>query len=118
MISARLQLANFSSARHQSDYAETRYIYAPQRFEGILGAPQAAGVEEVTGNQNSGHGKCTRKSSPTPVNQDTRVENVSEQLQLNLYHQVLVVLRIMITLHQWPILPSSSQETQEREIEL
>ena len=36
------------------------------------------------------------------------VENVSEQLQLDLHYQVLVVLQIMITLPQWRILPSSS----------
>jgi hypothetical protein len=62
-------LANLSSERPQSDYTKTRYIDVPEQFEGI---PQADGVKVIEGNQNSRHGKRTRKRSPTPVNQDLR----------------------------------------------
>ena len=65
-------MANFSSARPQSDYAETRYINLPEEFEGILQAAQAAGVEGIKGNQNPRRGKRTRKRSRTLVNQNLR----------------------------------------------
>jgi hypothetical protein len=63
----------------------------------IQGKIVTSHLEEVQGRQ--GQLQIIRSSD---------VEYVSEQLLLDLHHQVLVVLLIMIMLHQWSILPSSS----------
>jgi hypothetical protein len=63
--------------------------------------------------QNSTRGQHTRKRWPTPDSQNLR--HGKQIRRLELHHQVLVVLRTMITICQWSILPSSSPlESQEK----
>jgi hypothetical protein len=86
-----------------------QHTYAQRRPRGIIGL-----ADFSTENQNTTPGNVQEREGLLHIIRTSDVENASEQLRIDLYHQVLVVLGIMITLRQWSILPSSSPlESQE-----